>query len=85
MANARGFENNIFSVSLLGRRGVSAELGASPCLRKGGTTTTIHERYGLYYVDLVRPETHTIATTCTTTHGDHGTSRSCDSEDNESH
>ena len=54
-------------------------------MRKGGTTVTIHERYRLYYVDLIRPETNPIATIYTTTHGDQGTPRSYGSEDNESH
>ena len=55
MANAQGFETSILSVSLLGRRDVSVELGADPCLRKGGTTITVHERYGMYYADLIGP------------------------------
>ena len=85
MANTGGFENNILSASLLGRRGVSVELGANPCLRKSITTITIHERYGLYYADLLRPETRTVAPTFTITGDDMGTPRPYDSEDNESH
>ena len=85
MANAGGFENNILSASLLGRRGVSAELGANPCLLKGDTTITIHERYGLYYVNLLRPEMYAAASIYTTTHDYQGKSRSYDSENNESH
>ena len=67
MANDGGFENNILSLGLLGRRGVSVKLGANPCLRKDSTTITIHERYGLYYVDLFHPEMHAVASTYTTT------------------
>ena len=86
MANTGGFENNITSASLLGRRGVSAQLGANPCVCKGGTTTTIHERYGMYYVDLFCPEMHTTASIYTNTHNVQGTtSRSHDREGSESH
>ena len=84
MANAGGFEK-ILSVSLLDRRGVSVELGVSMCLRKDSTTVTIHERYWLYYVDLVHQETRTAASIYMITGDDEGTSRSYDSEDSESH
>ena len=84
MASAGGFENNILSVSLLGRRGVSAEPGANLCLHKGSTTITIHERYGLYYADLFRPEMHAAASIYAIMGDDEGTPRSYDSEDNES-
>ena len=81
MANAQGFENNTISASLLSRRGVSAELGANPCLRKGGTTITASEMYVLYYVDPTHAEANTIATIYTNTHDGQDTSRSCDSDE----
>ena len=84
VASAGGFENNILSASLLGRRGVSAELGGNPCLRKGSTTITVRERSGLYYADLFRPEAHDATSIYATTDDDEDTSRSYDSENNES-
>ena len=85
MANAGGFENNIFSASLIDRRGVSVELGANMSLCEGGTTIAIHERYGLHCAGMCRPELHAVASTYTTTHDGQGMSRSYDIEDNESH
>ena len=70
-----GIREQILSASLPGRRGVSVELGANPCFHKGSTAITIHERYGLYCADLIRPETRTIASAYTITGGDGGTSR----------
>ena len=75
MASAGGFENNILSISLLGRRGVSVELGVNPWLGKGSITITIHERSGLYYVDLFHPEAHNAASIYATTDDDEDMSR----------
>ena len=50
VANASGFKNNVLSASLLGRRGVSAELGVNSWLRKDDTTIAVHERYGFIFI-----------------------------------
>ena len=60
-------------------------VGLNPCLRKDSATTTIHERHGIYYADLYRPDAHTVASIYTITGEEVNTSISYDSEDNESH
>ena len=87
MADAGGFENNTISVSLLDKRGVSVELGANPCLRKGSTTIMIHDPREIRAVLCrpVPPRNIRCRITYATTHDEQGMSRSPDSEDNESH
>ena len=82
MASARRFKTNVLSISLLGRRGVSVELEANPCLRKGNAMITIHERRGLNIADMYRPATRTVASIYTTTGAEDGP-RSYDDEDSE--
>ena len=74
--SASGFKSNVLSVSLLGRRGVSAELGADPCLRKGDTKIMIHERPGLYIADLYRVVARKAAETYATVDDNVDTPRS---------
>ena len=85
MASARGFKNNVLSVRLLGRREVSVELGANPCLCKGNTTITIHERCGLYIADMHQPEARAVASIYTIIGDNVDAPRSYDNEDHESH
>ena len=76
------FKTNVLSVSLLGRRGVSVELGANPSLRKGSSMTTIHEIRGLYCIDLCRSVTRAAASIYTVVGA--GWPRSHGGEDNDS-
>ena len=60
------------------------ELEENPRLRKGSTTITIHERRGLYIVDLYRQAADTAASIFTIIGAEDGP-RSYDDEDNESY
>ena len=73
---------NVPFVSLLGRRGVGAELGANQCRLKGSNTVPIHARDGLYYTDQYSPTTHEVVSVCTI---EDNTMRSREYEDNESY
>ena len=85
VANASGFKNNALSVSLLGRRRLSAEPGANPCLRNCNTAITIHKMSGLYITDMYRAEARNDTSIYTTIEDTEDAPRSNDDVDNESY